>query len=247
MKLAPKNWQSFQHYKDRDPTWIKLHKKLLDDFDFQGLSLASRALAPMLWLLASEQKDGVFDADPAKLAFRLRTTREEVEGALSPLIGKGFFVVVQFDSAPLAEPERPAMPETYKAEAETEKKNNLSRNSASVITTPGPPLAPSAPSVSPSIDDPRVQALHGKCLGNRINARPLHAQQWVADGVTEEILDAAIARGKSRKNGQPFGVDWLQLMIADVRAAGVGYDAAAVIAETIAAVNAKEAAARVSH
>ena len=50
-RIRPKNWHSFQHYKDRDPTWIKLHKKLLDDYEFQSLPLASRALAPMLWLL----------------------------------------------------------------------------------------------------------------------------------------------------------------------------------------------------
>jgi hypothetical protein len=119
VKIAPKNWKEFQHYKDRNPTWIKLHKKLLDDFKFQRLPLASRALAPMLWLLASEHEDGVFDANPELIAFRIRANTEEVEAALSPLIGKGFFSVVQFDSAPLAEAERVAIPETYKAEKET--------------------------------------------------------------------------------------------------------------------------------
>lgn len=123
MKIAPKNWQHFQHYKDRNPTWIKLHHALLDDYEYQSLPLASRALAPMLWLIASESKDGVIDADPAKLAFRLRTSVEEIETALSPLIGKGFFVVVQFDSKPLAEPERVAIPET---ERETETETTLS-------------------------------------------------------------------------------------------------------------------------
>jgi hypothetical protein len=32
--LTPKNWKSFQHYKDRAPAWIKLHKALLDDYNF---------------------------------------------------------------------------------------------------------------------------------------------------------------------------------------------------------------------
>ena len=111
MKIQPNNWNEFQHYKDRNPTWIKLHKKLLDDFEFHRLPLASRALAPMLWLLASEHQDGVIDADPELLSFRLRCTIKEVEAALSPLIGKGFFNVVQFDSKPLAEPEQDASPE----------------------------------------------------------------------------------------------------------------------------------------
>jgi hypothetical protein len=121
MKIAPKNWQQFQHYKDRAPPWIKLHHKLLDDFEYQRLPVASRALAPMLWLLASEHQDGVIDADADVLAFRLRISITEVEEALAPLIGKGFFVVVQFDSKPLALCGRDAMPETER-EAETEEK-----------------------------------------------------------------------------------------------------------------------------
>lgn len=110
-RIAPKNWASFQHYKDRSPSWIKLHKGLLDDYEFQCLPVASRALAPMLWLLASEEQDGVIDADAAKLAFRLRMARDEVSEALKPLISSGFFIVVQGDSEPLAEPERADSPE----------------------------------------------------------------------------------------------------------------------------------------
>jgi hypothetical protein len=88
VKIQPKDWAEFQHYKDRNPTWIKLHRTLLDNFEFHRLPLASRALAPMLWLLASEDKEGVIDADPESLAFRLRCSIKEVETALSPLIGK---------------------------------------------------------------------------------------------------------------------------------------------------------------
>lgn len=116
MKLKPKNWHAFQHYKDRDPTWIKLHKKLLDDYEFQSLPVDSRALAPMLWLLATEHPEAVIDANPEKLAFRLRWTVSGISDALSPLIGKGFFEVVQFASDPLAKLNREATPETYKPE-----------------------------------------------------------------------------------------------------------------------------------
>lgn len=117
MKIRPKNWASFQHYRDRAPPWIKLHKGLLDDFEFQSLPVASRALAPMLWLLASEHQDGTIDADHNKLAFRLRLKVTEVTEALKPLISYGFFEVVQIDSAPLAETEHIARPER---EAETQ-------------------------------------------------------------------------------------------------------------------------------
>ena len=54
MFLTPKNWHAFQHYNKRNPPWIKLHRALLDDYEFSQLPVESRALAPMLWLIASE-------------------------------------------------------------------------------------------------------------------------------------------------------------------------------------------------
>lgn len=121
MQLIPKNWPEFQHYKDRNPTWIKLHKALLDDSAFQRLPVASRALAPMLWLLASESKDGQFDATASELAFRLRQTEREIEAALKPLIDKGFFTVLQAASDLLADGKRDASPEERREETEKSK------------------------------------------------------------------------------------------------------------------------------
>jgi hypothetical protein len=115
--LSPKNWNSFQHYKDRAPAWIKLHKALLDDYEFACLPVASKALAPMLWLLASEYEDGQIDASLDKLAFRLHMTRGDLADALSPLIEKGFFDA----SEPLAERKQEASLEKEREE-EVEKR-----------------------------------------------------------------------------------------------------------------------------
>jgi hypothetical protein len=71
MILTPKNWKSFQHYKDRDPPWIKLHRGLLNNYEFFGLPIASKALAPLLWLIASENEDGRIVTSLDALAFRL--------------------------------------------------------------------------------------------------------------------------------------------------------------------------------
>ena len=90
--MVPKNWISFQHYKGRKPPWVKLHRALLDDRNYQCLPLAARALAPMLWLLASESMHGVFDASVEELAFRLRTPEGEIQAGLGPLLDAGFFV-----------------------------------------------------------------------------------------------------------------------------------------------------------
>lgn len=90
--ITPKGWDTFQHYKDRKPAWIKLHRDLLDNYDFHCLPVASRALAPCLWLLASEYDDGQIPSDYRLIAFRLRMSTEDVEKAIIPLISTGFFI-----------------------------------------------------------------------------------------------------------------------------------------------------------
>jgi hypothetical protein len=101
--IQPKNWTDFQHYKNRSPIWIKLHKSILDNYEYQCLPLASRALAPMLWLLASEYEEGKIPADLNRIAFRMRVSVADLESALSPLIASGFFIGYQDASTMLAE------------------------------------------------------------------------------------------------------------------------------------------------
>lgn len=45
------NWDKFQHYKDRDPAWIKLYTSLLHNADYVSLSPTCRALLTGLWQL----------------------------------------------------------------------------------------------------------------------------------------------------------------------------------------------------
>jgi hypothetical protein len=123
MKLIPKNWSLFQHYKDRCPPWIKLHRDLLNDREFMCLPIASKAIAPLLWLLASETKDGVFEASFDELSFRLRLTQKEIEQGIKPLIEKGFFIVA---SGLLAECKQSAIPETEReTETKTERESKV--------------------------------------------------------------------------------------------------------------------------
>ena len=120
MLLQPKNWAVFQHYKDRCPPWIKLHRDLLNNRAYICLPIASKALAPMLWLLASESKDGVFDGSLDELVFRLHITPKEYQDGVKPLIDNDFFILV---SGVLAERKQVAIPETEgETETETKKK-----------------------------------------------------------------------------------------------------------------------------
>ena len=94
---------------------------------FQRLPVASKALAPMLWLLASESNDGVIHRSPEEIAFRLRMTEKEVITAIKPLIDCGFFVE---DSNMLASCLQDATTETEKrqrrVETETETPSGVS-------------------------------------------------------------------------------------------------------------------------
>lgn len=89
--IRPHNWAEFQHYNKRNPPWIKLYRKLLDDMKWHALPLASRALAPLLWLLASEHKEGIIMGDEVEISFRLRVSKADLLEALKPLMENGMF------------------------------------------------------------------------------------------------------------------------------------------------------------
>lgn len=91
--LKVKDWKTFQHYHTREkrPGWIKLYRSILDDFDFHSLPVESRAILPMIWLLAVE-KNGEVENNYEKIGFRIRLSARDVEKALKPLIEKGFLV-----------------------------------------------------------------------------------------------------------------------------------------------------------
>jgi len=111
--LEVKNWQKYQHYKDRRPPWIKLHVSVLNDSKFSMLSCASKGLLMQLWILASES-DGKVPYDLNELQFRLRDKTIK-NSDLNILISQGFFKNCKHVQAS-------AVPETEtETETETEK------------------------------------------------------------------------------------------------------------------------------
>ena len=83
MTMQIKGWRKFQHYKHRNPPWIKLHRELLNDRQWFDLDDSARSLLVNLWLLAAEN-DGEL-ASAADIAFRLRKTEKEIKSTLSKL------------------------------------------------------------------------------------------------------------------------------------------------------------------
>jgi len=84
--MKVKNWQDFQHFKDRRPPWIKLYREILDDPDWHSLSGDDAKTLIMIWLLASEDKamEGNIP-DLRTVAFRLRSTESKVNQSLTKL------------------------------------------------------------------------------------------------------------------------------------------------------------------
>jgi hypothetical protein len=119
--LYVKNWEKFQHYKDRNPPWIKLHRDLLRDYEFTCLQDASKLLLMLLWLLASQLDNKIpHDLDWLKTQLGINKKPD-----LKELIKQGFIVV---DSNVLADCKRldivEAETEAYKEEEDREKNKN---------------------------------------------------------------------------------------------------------------------------
>jgi hypothetical protein len=86
MTIKIKSWKRFQHFKDRRPPWIKLHRDVLDDLEWHELDPTAAKTLVMLWLLASEDKDKEGKIPCVKeLAFRMRTTESVIESILPKL------------------------------------------------------------------------------------------------------------------------------------------------------------------
>ena len=116
--ISVKHWDSMQHYKDRNPPWIKLHRELLNDYEFACLKDACKSHLMLIWLLAS-QLDNKIPNDPKWIAKRINCT-SAID--IKTLIDKGFLAV---DSDVLAGCKQSAMPETEtETETETESWSN---------------------------------------------------------------------------------------------------------------------------
>jgi hypothetical protein len=134
-RLRVKNWTQFQHYSHRRPPWIKLHRGLLDDYAWHRLPEVSRALGPMLWLLASEGPDGTIACDRETIAFRLHMSRDKVDEALAPLIGAGFLIEEHDAGESLAAREQLADSES---ESESEKETEREARARKAASTKVP-------------------------------------------------------------------------------------------------------------
>jgi hypothetical protein len=85
LRYRIRNWNKFQHFKDRKPPWVKLYRDILDDRAWHRLNPEAAKTLVMLWLIASESDGWLPEIED--LAFRLRTTENTLENILLELSG----------------------------------------------------------------------------------------------------------------------------------------------------------------
>ena len=86
--LRVRNWERYQHYKDRKPPWIKFYVEMLDE---EAHALTDRQFGQLtkLFLLAA-RRDNAIPNDPAVIAQMIGTPVEELE--LDALLKKRYLV-----------------------------------------------------------------------------------------------------------------------------------------------------------
>ncbi|GMV06736.1 MAG: hypothetical protein AMXMBFR53_30110 [Gemmatimonadota bacterium] len=119
-----KGWEEFQHYKKRNPPWIRLYRTLLDNAEWATIPADAAKLLVELWLVAAD-KDGGLPASTA-LAWRLRRDPGDVEKWLKVLVDHDFIVPA---STMLARCKQDATPET-ETEAEVQRQTQSARGAS---------------------------------------------------------------------------------------------------------------------
>ena len=110
------NWDRFQHYKDRQPAWIKLHLKLLGNDAWLELSTPDRCLLFTIWMLVGRYGNGRLKADERWLKGQAKAHKS----SLARLNQAGF---INFSASALPEP-------VYSAEKEGSKEPKKEKESA---------------------------------------------------------------------------------------------------------------------
>lgn len=135
--LRVKNFSDFQHYKDRNPPWIRLYNHLLDDYEFSCLQDASKLHLILIWLVASRTSNKI----PHDTAWISRKINASQIVDLEVLISAGFLEKIEGKqelpdmehnaSTPLAPRLQDACLEQSRAEQSRERKQARKKTRAS--------------------------------------------------------------------------------------------------------------------
>lgn len=108
-----------QHYKKRNPPWIKAYAELLDDEHFESLSDECKLIYFCLTLFAS-RKNNRIKWDTEWLSRKLPIVNGVADGHIKELISAGFLETYEDDSTMLALSYQDATPETETEQSKAE-------------------------------------------------------------------------------------------------------------------------------
>jgi len=114
-----KNWDRFQHFKDRKPIWIKLYRDLLDDLNWHNLDPKLAKALVMIWLIASEDCGQL--PEIKSLAFRLRISEKDTKDIVTKLSAW----LEQDDINGISSAYQDDMPEKRREETDKEKEKEI--------------------------------------------------------------------------------------------------------------------------
>lgn len=114
-----KNWSEYQPplKSDRGVIWIKVYRKILDDYEWSNLSSDNKATLIELWLLASENNGKIKNLE--EICFRLRRDKPFIARQLSQL--SNFIVQVGNET----ETERTQLVSLEKSKSKRESKSRV--------------------------------------------------------------------------------------------------------------------------
>ena len=116
-----KNWSKFQHFKDRRPPWIKLHREMLDQRDINQISDCAFRVLVGLWLIASEDEAKEGNLPPIEdIEFKLRIEKAKLIKAINELDS----FLIHDDITAISEEYPHDEPEERKVETETDNSPN---------------------------------------------------------------------------------------------------------------------------
>ncbi len=130
--FSVKNWDEFQHYKDRNPPWIKLHNHLLDDYEFEMLGDSAKGHLLCIWMLASRTKNEM----PYDDKWITKKIGASTKVNLEALVLAGFLVVEQDASNTLHSTKHDAteyVPLEEERRGETEKRRDREEDKVSQL------------------------------------------------------------------------------------------------------------------
>ncbi len=136
--LSIKNFEKYQHYKHRNPPWIRVYKSLFQDREFIKLSISARYLYLGLLTLCSEHANRV-PMDCTWIAHRL--CMDEVAVDLKPLYRSGFLIASRNHIARMSSTKNAS----YSDSSDSDSSEVQSTEAAASAALPPPPAALAVP------------------------------------------------------------------------------------------------------